>query len=45
MNMTHLKYAAKSEFSDREFQFFAWAFQLNFKNVNLTELKTKFPVE
>ena len=45
INMTHLKYATKSEFADRDFQIFAWAFQLNFKNVNLTEFEIKSPVE
>ena len=45
INMTHLKYTTKSEFSDRNLNFFAWAFQSNFKNVNLTEFKIKFPVE
>ena len=45
INMTHLKYARKSEFSDRDFQIFAWAFQLKFKNVNLNEFEIKFPIE
>ena len=43
--MTHLKFAGKSEFSDRDFQIFAWAFQLKFKNVNLNEFEIKFPIE
>ena len=43
--MTHLKYDTKSEFQDRNFQIFAWAFQSNFKNVNLIEFKIKFPIE
>ena len=33
------------EFSDRDFQIFAWAFQLKFKNVNLNEFEIKFPIE
>ena len=43
--MTHLKYSTKSEFSDRNFKIFAWADKSNFKIVNVTEFKIKFPIE
>ena len=43
--MSHFKYAKESEFSDHNFENFAWAFQSNLTNVNLTVFKIKFPIE